>query len=119
MKLFKKVAKEKGTGAEVRILNILLEHKNDWPDWLASVRSATQEEDKRGVDIVAVADIGKLYLQVKSSWTGVKHFNTRRRSKMISTILSRPQDKSEDVLKIAIRKLSNMRDEIRKIRDWR
>lgn len=117
-RFFKKVAKEKGAGSEARILHILLGSESDWPGWLKTIRPATEEEDKTGCDIVAGTDVGKLYLQVKSSWTGVDHFNNRRRSKLISTIVSRPLDEPEKLFKIAIRKLSDMRDQVRKIRGW-
>lgn len=116
--LFKKVAKEKGTGGEARILNLLLSNKDAWPEWLHSIRAATYSEDQKGCDVVIATDVGKLYLQVKSSWTGIEHFKKKRKSKMIETILSRPQDDPKEVFRIAIRKLSDMRNQIAKMRGW-
>jgi hypothetical protein len=111
-KLLKKVAREKGKDGEIRIINSLENNKDNWPQWIIEIREATKDEDKKGCDIVVKTDIGKLYLQVKSSWTGVKDFNSKRRSKIIATILSRPEEDETKLFNIAIKKLSSMRKEI-------
>lgn len=41
---------------------------------MKTARHATREEDHRGIDIVLETDVGRLYLQVKSSYRGVEEF---------------------------------------------
>lgn len=76
-------ANQRGATNENRVLSVLEE---DQPPWLISVRSATNEEDSKGVDIVVDTDVGKLFLQVKSSKTGVAKHKSKRRQSMIGVV---------------------------------
>jgi len=89
-KIIGSVAQKKGRDGESRVLLALQNAQSTWPNWLKSIRKATNTEDKKGCDLVADTDVGQLYLQIKSSQTGVKKFGQRQRKKMIAVMLSKP-----------------------------
>lgn len=67
-------AHQKGMRNEARTLKILKDAQAITP-WLINVRTATPEEDARGIDIVCTTtDEENLYVQVKSSKTGAEKF---------------------------------------------
>lgn len=71
-----KLAAERGREHEALVLRVL--DKGPLPTWATSFRSATTEEDARGVDVVvSTSDAGDLLLQVKSSQTGAAKFKRR------------------------------------------
>ncbi len=67
----------------------------DRPNWLRSVRLATQDEDVRKIDVVfETSDVGDIHLQVKSSHTGVRLFQGEQlnghANKNILTVIMKP-----------------------------
>ena len=62
------------------------------PPWLHSAVRGTIAEDQRGIDIVVHTDVGKLYLQIKSSWSGVRKFLARYRKGNIIPYIVRTDD---------------------------
>lgn len=70
--------------------------------WVLSARSATREEDERGVDVFVWTDVGDVGLQSKSSRTGIRSFleNKKRRARhpFIACVLV-----EEDVKLVALR----------------
>lgn len=61
---------ERGNSAECRLVAIITQaiagrHKH--PDWLYSADLGTVANDRQGIDVVVVTDVGPLFLQVKSS----------------------------------------------------
>ena len=111
-----RIGKKKGRDGEDRILLVLKNSQDSWPGWLKSVRLATKEEDKKGCDIVADTDVGNLYLQIKSSITGVKEFKRRQRKKMIAILISRPEMSQTQIINQSLQSLQSLRGSIISIR---
>ena len=72
-----RIANDRGRRAEQRAHDAMHAHRDDWPPWLGDVRPATDAEDRRGIDLVAQTDVGKLYLQVKCGSYGTKRHRQR------------------------------------------
>ncbi|OHA83402.1 MAG: hypothetical protein A2937_03710 [Candidatus Yonathbacteria bacterium RIFCSPLOWO2_01_FULL_47_33b] len=98
----------------------------DMPRWFRSVRRPTFKEDRyEGKDaVIETTDVGKLFLQIKSSKAGETHFKKSRhsrRNKFISVIVILERDTLEDVRIKARVALSQLRQEIlnkRNITEW-
>lgn len=69
-----KAANSRGEIAENRVEALLSELDESWPIWVFSGRKATRGEDKSGKDFIFVTDVGKLFIQIKSSIAGVRKF---------------------------------------------
>ncbi|MDP1625225.1 MAG: hypothetical protein Q8L64_05690 [bacterium] len=68
----------KGRETEVRVLDALMERQNKLPEWFHTVYPATPDQDHKGIDyVIETHDLGKVFLQVKSS----EHFARRFRFK--------------------------------------
>ena len=57
------------------------------PAWMRRVRAATRDEDRHGIDVVIESDVGKLFVQVKSSLAGKEAFEARRRHARIVVVV--------------------------------
>jgi hypothetical protein len=57
------------------------------PAWMRRVRAATREEDRHGIDVVIESDVGKLFVQVKTSLAGKAKFEARRRHARIVVVV--------------------------------
>lgn len=107
-RLFGHVSNEKGAKNEQRVLDAFATNR---PNWIDSVEPASKKQDNRGIDIVFNSDVGKLYLQVKSSIAGKKHFkrtqeeNTARNN--IAVVILRPET---DVRAVVIEAISKLRE---------
>jgi hypothetical protein len=103
-------ANDRGRDAEHRVLAALLE----WPPaWVLSARLATRDEDRRGIDIVVVSDVGELFLQVKASKGGEAHARIRED---VRIVVARPTDTAEQLRRRAIGHLSGLREGL--AREW-
>lgn len=69
-----KLANEIGIRAEEKAVEALL--TSPIPFWIIRARRAKPEEDHKGIDIVVFTDVGKLYIQVKSSKREVRRFRS-------------------------------------------
>lgn len=110
--LLKQVRKERGYAGEQRVLIALEGNRTSWPEWLISIRKATEDEDIRGCDIVAETDVGKLYLQIKSSKVGIEKFHKRNRKKMIAAIISYITWTETEMSDHAIKALVSLRKDV-------
>lgn len=64
-----------GREREETALEALQRHSDPiTPHWLRSSRKATVTEDRQGIDIVAMTDIGKLFIQIKGTERAVEQF---------------------------------------------
>jgi len=83
----------KGFSAEEKGLEALLLHYRKEP-WIKFPRKATKEEDIHlGIDLVVETnDMGKLFIQVKSSGLAKKRFCEKRRRSMIVVVIIKPKD---------------------------
>lgn len=93
----------KGFSAEERALGILLFHYPKEP-WIRFPRKATREEDTlMGIDLVVeTVDIGKLFLQIKSSEGAKRRFYQKKRRAMIAVVVVRHAD-DEDFVWVKLR----------------
>ena len=86
----------KGFSAERKALETLFAHRGD-EKWIRLVRKGTREEDiGQGIDIVVeTTDMGKLFIQIKSSKKGKEKFCEIRRRPMIAVVVIERQDDLE------------------------
>lgn len=113
---------QKGFGAESKALDALFANSKAVA-WIDSFRKATKEEDTlMGVDIVVeTKDIGKLFIQIKSSQVQARRYCDRRRRIMASVVVVRPTDRIEVVWNCLEAALSGLRKQIlekRGVLEW-
>jgi hypothetical protein len=87
---------ERGRDNEARVLAACTLDAR--PAWMVRARKATAAEDRDGIDIVIESDVGKLFLQVKSSRLGKSHFEQKRRRATVSVIIASAADTPEAIL---------------------
>jgi hypothetical protein len=78
---------------------------------MRSVRAATRREDHRGIDVVIESDVGKLFVQVKSSIAAKAKFEGRRRSARIVVVVVDAGDSLEAVLRRVVGGVGAVRGE--------
>jgi hypothetical protein len=102
----------KGSNAEKIFLRIITAHYQEFP-WIDHVRMATQKEDRKGIDlIVETKDIGKLFIQIKSSVAGVKKFRKKYPRRLSAVIIVKEQYLDADIWRAARLKLLKLREKI-------
>ena len=79
------------------------------PDWMKSVRFASRDEDRAGIDVVFESDIGRLCLQVKSSMRGKAKFEERKRKARIALVVVGRHDSPATVLRRVVQALGALR----------
>ena len=104
-----KDARKRGRTSEERVLEALALPSR--PAWMASFRKATQAEDHAGIDVVVESDVGKLFVQVKSSRGGKAAFAQRRRSARVGVVVVIVTDSPEKVLAKVVGELGKIRAE--------
>ena len=107
-------AKKRGRRSESHVLDALALPSR--PEWIRSVRKATKDEDHHGIDVVVESDVGKLFVQVKSSRGGKAHFEERRRSARIVVVVAKVTDSPEGLLRKVVGELVKVRAEYLKER---
>ncbi len=108
------LARERGRVNERRVLEAFaLESR---PPWIRRVREALRIEDNSGIDVVVESDIGKLYIQVKSSKAGKRDFLKRTRLLRIGIVLVKDKDGPEKLLAKVVGALSPIRAQYREER---
>lgn len=68
----------RGAWNERRTLAAAQDLRETWPVWLLELRAGTKAEDARGWDLVAVTDVGKIGVQVKSCEAALARHQERR-----------------------------------------
>ena len=112
-----KVENTKGLSAEEKALEALLFHYPEEP-WIKLPRKATLEEDTLlGIDLVVETfDIGKLFIQIKSSDGAMRRYLEKRRRIMIAVVVIKThEDRSSIWIKLK-RALTELRGQILTIR---
>lgn len=89
-------ANKKGRTAEERALAAVA-HIAIKFTWMQNHRLATKPEDAKGIDVVVNTSIGPLYIQVKSSRTGVRHYKERRRKARVVIVIIEPEMTDEKI----------------------
>lgn len=111
------IGKKRGKTNERLVLDALALPSR--PAWIASVRKATQEEDHAGIDVVVESDVGKLFVQVKSSRRGKQEFEERRRTVRVVVVVVKANDTEEGLLRKVVGELAKVRAEYVKQREGR
>jgi hypothetical protein len=109
-----KIGSERGRGNEKRVLDAC--KLTERPSWMLAARRATPAEDHAGIDVVIESDVGKLYVQVKSSRGGKAAFGARRRSARIAVVVARSGDSQSALLRKVVGELAKIRAEYLKER---
>jgi hypothetical protein len=109
-----KIARKRGRTSEDRVLEAL--ELPSRPAWMSGVRRATPAEDRAGIDVVVESDVGKLFVQVKSSRGGKAAFAQRRRSARVGVVVVVVTDSPERVLAKVVGELGKIRAEYLKER---
>jgi hypothetical protein len=78
---------------------------------MRSVRRATKAEDHAGIDVVIESDVGKLFVQVKSSRGGKAAFLERRHSARVAIVVVHVTDSREALLRKLVGELGKIRAE--------
>ena len=106
-----------GKEREKAALNALRYNQDGFlPEWILAVALGTREEDRAGIDIVIHTDIGKMFLQIKSSRRQVEKFLSKHRKGNIVPFIV---DQISDVLVLRgklVACLENERSRILKLR---
>lgn len=107
----------KGFRAEEAALEALLYHYPEEP-WIKFPSKATLKEDTlMGVDIVVdTVDIGKLFLQIKSSEGGRKRFEKKKRRTKVAVVVITHHEEREYIWEKLRKKLQELRKEILEMR---
>lgn len=106
---FGAVRAERGFQNESAALRALQDDSFKRPEWFKSVRRADREEDKRGIDIVVEThDVGRLYLQVKSSKVFARRFAEKRRPSLIGLIVASYSDDPKELHRRAMDELETL-----------
>ena len=92
----KATALARGRLAEERVLKAC--RSDSRPKWILTARFSCHAEDHAGIDIVLETDIGRLFLQVKSSRFGRERFQEVKRKDRIAVVVVKPGDNDEAVL---------------------
>jgi isocitrate/isopropylmalate dehydrogenase len=81
-------------------------------------RHCTRDEDMHGIDVVILTeDVGRLYLQVKSSEAGRQKFMSRRRPVVSEVVVVGLHDSDEVVRSAAIEAMRRARSKVLAKRD--
>jgi hypothetical protein len=87
----------KGAEAEKRSLQAIFSHLHELP-WIIYPRRATESEDQGGVDIVVYTrDIGKIFVQIKSSYKNAEKFYRKHPDKLVAMIIIKEEYSNEKV----------------------
>lgn len=104
-----KDARKRGRTNEARVLEALALATR--PDWMHAIRAATKAEDHAGIDVVVESDVGKLFVQVKSSRRGKSAFLERRRTARVAIVVVQVTDSPEALLRKVIGELGKIHAE--------
>ena len=104
-----KIARQRGRTSEQRVLEACQLPAR--PAWMKSARAATRAEDHDGIDVVVESDVGKLFVQVKSSRRGKADFEERRRRARVAVVVVGAGDAAEKVLRKVVGELAKVRAE--------
>jgi hypothetical protein len=114
----KDISLERGRNTEDRFFEAIGTSASvEMPKWFIRVRRPTRKEDRfEGKDaVIETTDVGKLFLQIKSSKAGEAHFMKGRHfrsNNFIGIIVIHKEDTPEDILANTRSILSGLRQAI-------
>ena len=123
-KLFYKIGCNRGDGAEGKFLRVFRQGSisSGMPRWVVYMYKAPDFEDRQGIDfVVTTSDIGKIFIQIKSSWGGAQKFKEHRlyrrgKLKFVALVIVREADTPEIIRSKTLQAISGAR---RDILEWR
>lgn len=105
---FGKIAHQKGLSSE-NLTKVALKDLSESVGWVNDFRRANRLEDrKKGIDFVVETDVGKIFLQIKSSQTGKE--NSLKKHPKIPVIIVNNGFKPEEIREVIITTLSEQRN---------
>jgi len=85
-----------GLATENRVLNALQDETTRKPSWFKAAWKATEKQDRRGVDLFVLLDVGVLPVQIKSSTTGrLEYEKKHRNSSVVVVVIRRYRDNQQ------------------------
>ncbi len=91
-KIIGQLGHERGRINENRVWQVVNDCRSLWPEWFQGAWLSSKTDDGRGIDLVVMSDVGKLYFQIKSSEAGRKKFERQRRHLPIELIVVKNTD---------------------------
>lgn len=85
------------------------------PVWLTGYTSASEEDERRGIDGWFTTDVGKIPIQVKSSLSGKRHSEQKRPK--IPIVVLHVEDTDEVVLQKCLKAIERKRNEYLRLRE--
>jgi len=111
------VANERGHKQERRVVEALQRlPPGACPEWLHEVRISTAEEDRLGIDVAILTDVGWLFVQVKSSEIGRRRFLEKKRPTLIATIIVKPDEPEDRLARRMLSLLAEQRKAVLRLR---
>jgi hypothetical protein len=89
------------------------------PEWFYKIEKASYELDSKGIDLIVFTDVGKIFLQVKSSLKGKEEFLRKKKNRiMIGIVIIKYYESFETIRYIIIKELEKMRNLILEKRNY-
>ncbi|MEK7642866.1 MAG: hypothetical protein AAB372_00210 [Patescibacteria group bacterium] len=107
---FGSMGRERGGQRENRFLAVFREHPRDAPEWFRGVERASRELDRKGIDAIIYTDVGKIFIQIKSSQGGKRRFEELHPRTHIIVIIIRGYDLDESIRKSTYQLVGVRRD---------
>ncbi|HEY4489949.1 MAG TPA: hypothetical protein VJC12_01685 [Candidatus Paceibacterota bacterium] len=84
------------------------------PEWLYRIERASREEDYRGIDAIAHTDVGKIFVQIKSSYRAIRYFQIRRQRERLAVafVVVNAYDSPEEIRQKGLNATSEARERI-------
>jgi len=114
--LLRSIGLERGTKNEIKVYEAIQKSISEGycPAWITEYTPADRKDDRRGIDGWFTTDVGKIPIQIKSSFSGKRHSEQRRPK--IPIVVIHVEDTHEVVLQKCLMAIGPKRDEYLKLR---
>lgn len=107
--LLGRLGQERGLRNEQRVVNAFSDLCSK-PPWFAKIEKSEKELDRKGIDVVVYTDdVGKLFLQVKSSRQGKEKFISKYFRKPIGIVVINHLDSDDTIRRKVLHELNKLR----------
>ena len=117
-----RLGNERGQRAELRVEIAVREafEKETLPSWIIGYQRACHEDDEKGIDGWLDTDVGRIKIQVKSSYAGAREFSRRHQPDIAIIIVRNNKISPEQILDLLIQAVTPLRRRYLEIRqnDW-
>ena len=73
------LANKRGADNEQRLIDAVNFKNSVWPKWLIGIEKSSRDQDAKGIDIVVETDVGRIFIQVKSSKCGLDSVKKKKK----------------------------------------